>query len=188
MYTFEAYEYSTASTCTGVSYNIGGDYDSSFMYLNTGGTNPTLTVSMSLSSIDALTSFNLEFQVIDIDSGDTILNEPFVLNIADCRTVTGSNLAFENDPDLLTTYPSISSIPTNGFALIDATGYPDDRYELNLNTAMTYTFYLEPIRHEDAICGTPTITVTADDADYVNYGTYDSVNGLIVLDYNLRST
>ena len=53
---------------------------------------------------------------------------------------------------------------------------------------MTHVLTIENFTHNDAICGQANLSITADDADFTNYATVDTANGVVNFDFNLRST
>lgn len=172
-YTFEKYEYLPAPKCSrDITCEIGGSFDASWMELDyVSGPNPLFKLQLDQSGIEVQQDINLEFQVMEVDAGAFLVQEPFTLTVADCRTVSGSQLSFEN-----------------GLPFSDATGSIKSSYVWSLSESMTHVLTIENVMHNDAICGQANLSITADDADFTNYATVDTANEVINFDFNLRST
>lgn len=113
----------------------------------------------------------MTFEVLD-DTGAALVTEPFTLVLKDCADSAVADLYF--DP--------------NG-PIVDQVGSQSFVYDWNVSGNPTYQMTVQPPNHDSTVCGTAlTISVTADDADFGNYASFDDTTGVIDFNFALRTS
>lgn len=99
VYTFESYTNTGGAACSQLSYELSGltgnESWMQFSLPSPGTPNPSLSVTQSASGIAYTSaSFAMAFSVVD-SSGTVFVNEPFTLEVTDCRDAVAAGLAFD---------------------------------------------------------------------------------------------